>query len=248
MWQGPRVRRGHVAGWRGLRRDGIPIRVASTRAVASAGLPGRSAPAAQPRAAPGRLFWPDTADGQARTNLRRELHQLRQLVPDEALDVDGTMRSAGATPPRARSTSAAFVTRSTQVRAALAALDATTARRRRSREQGRVAVDTLRRRSSSPGRMTTGCSSARDSLLRGCVELCDDLVDYLASKDPVAAIRAGPATHPARAVGGDGLPAADDAPGRRARPCRRPDDVPPLCRRARGAARRRPDGRRPRRC
>jgi DNA-binding SARP family transcriptional activator len=29
------------------------------------------------------LFWPDSTDGQARTNLRRELHHLRQIVADE---------------------------------------------------------------------------------------------------------------------------------------------------------------------
>ncbi|HEX5295007.1 MAG TPA: hypothetical protein VFX25_39565, partial [Streptosporangiaceae bacterium] len=29
------------------------------------------------------LFWPESADGQALTNLRRELHHLRQLLGDE---------------------------------------------------------------------------------------------------------------------------------------------------------------------
>jgi DNA-binding SARP family transcriptional activator len=38
------------------------------------------------------LFWPDTTDAQARTNLRRELHRLRHALPDAdaILDVDAT--------------------------------------------------------------------------------------------------------------------------------------------------------------
>ena len=38
------------------------------------------------------LFWPDSEDGQARTNLRRELHHLRSEVPDadEIFDLGGT--------------------------------------------------------------------------------------------------------------------------------------------------------------
>jgi DNA-binding SARP family transcriptional activator/tetratricopeptide (TPR) repeat protein len=38
------------------------------------------------------LFWPDTTDAQARTNLRRELHRLRHALPDAdaVLDVDAT--------------------------------------------------------------------------------------------------------------------------------------------------------------
>src|SRR5215213_8343067 len=73
-----------------VRRDGAPVRVASTRVVALLGYLVASAPAAQPRAHLAGLFWPDTADTQARTNLRRELHLLRQIVPEEALDVTDT--------------------------------------------------------------------------------------------------------------------------------------------------------------
>jgi DNA-binding SARP family transcriptional activator len=38
------------------------------------------------------LFWPDSSDAQARTNLRRELHQLREALPDPdaCLAVDST--------------------------------------------------------------------------------------------------------------------------------------------------------------
>jgi len=42
---------------------------------------------AQPRAHLAGLLWPDSDDAQARTNLRRELHHLRGLVP-ECLEVD----------------------------------------------------------------------------------------------------------------------------------------------------------------
>ena len=40
----------------------------------------RDAP--QPRQRLAYLFWPDSKDAQARTNLRRELHTLRRLLPD----------------------------------------------------------------------------------------------------------------------------------------------------------------------
>lgn len=38
----------------------------------------------QPRQRLADLFWPDSKDAQARTNLRRELHTLRRLLPDAA--------------------------------------------------------------------------------------------------------------------------------------------------------------------
>ena len=36
------------------------------------------------------IFWPDSNEGQARTNLRRELHNLRQALPnpDQFLNVE----------------------------------------------------------------------------------------------------------------------------------------------------------------
>ncbi len=48
----------------------------------------RSAP--QPRQRIAFLFWPDSTDAQARTNLRRELHHLRHVLPDadQFIDVD----------------------------------------------------------------------------------------------------------------------------------------------------------------
>ena len=54
--------------------------------------------------------------------------------------------------------------------------------------------------------------------------------------------RAGPSAHPARTARGDRLPPADGPAGRGPGPSRRPDDVPPVRRDPRGAARRRSDG------
>jgi DNA-binding SARP family transcriptional activator len=60
---------------------GVLIR--SSRAVALVAFLVVHAGSPQPRQRIAGLFWPDSTDAQALTNLRRELHQLRQVVGDE---------------------------------------------------------------------------------------------------------------------------------------------------------------------
>jgi DNA-binding SARP family transcriptional activator/tetratricopeptide (TPR) repeat protein len=75
----------HVSllGEQSITDDGTGVRARSSRTVALIGFlvthPG--SPQARQRIAG--LFWPESADGQALTNLRRELHQLRQVLGHE---------------------------------------------------------------------------------------------------------------------------------------------------------------------
>ena len=62
---------------------GTGPRARSSRAVALVGFLAAHASSPQPRQRIAGLFWPDSTDAQALTNLRRELHQLRQVLADE---------------------------------------------------------------------------------------------------------------------------------------------------------------------
>ena len=62
---------------------GAGARARSSRAVALVAFLAAHAGSPQPRQRIAGLFWPDSTDAQALTNLRRELHQLRQILADE---------------------------------------------------------------------------------------------------------------------------------------------------------------------
>ena len=59
------------------------VRIRSSRTVALIGFLAAHAGSPQTRQRIAGLFWPESGDGQALTNLRRELHSLRQLLGDE---------------------------------------------------------------------------------------------------------------------------------------------------------------------
>ena len=59
------------------------FRLRSARAVVLVAFLATHAGSPQPRARIAGLFWPESTDAQALTNLRRELHHLRQVLSDE---------------------------------------------------------------------------------------------------------------------------------------------------------------------
>ena len=63
--------------------DGAGIRTRSSRSVALVAFLVVHAGSPQPRQRIAGLFWPESTDAQALTNLRRELHQLRQVLGDD---------------------------------------------------------------------------------------------------------------------------------------------------------------------
>src|SRR5215213_2434352 len=58
------------------------VRTRSSRTTALIGFLAAHTPRPQSRQLIAGLFWPDSGDGQALTNLRRELHHLRELLGD----------------------------------------------------------------------------------------------------------------------------------------------------------------------
>ena len=75
----------HVSllGERSITDDGAGIQVRSSHAVALVAFLAAHAGAPQPRQRIAGMFWPDSTDAQALTNLRRELHHLRQVLADD---------------------------------------------------------------------------------------------------------------------------------------------------------------------
>src|SRR3954467_4896133 len=63
--------------------DGGGVRTRSPRTVALVAFLATHAGSPQPRQRIAGLFWPESTDAQALTNLRRELHNLRQVLGPE---------------------------------------------------------------------------------------------------------------------------------------------------------------------
>ncbi|MGW3961176.1 ATP-binding protein [Amycolatopsis sp. NPDC005003] len=135
---------------------------------------------AQPRRLLAGLFWPDSTDAQALTNLRRELHQLRRVLGDPpALTVTGQdlcWRDTPSSRVDVREFAAAH-------RAALAAA-----------EPGEAVAHARAALAAYRGELLPGLAddwvlAARAELERQCVELCD-LICRTPSGDPAAALAA----------------------------------------------------------
>jgi DNA-binding SARP family transcriptional activator len=72
-----------LLGEQAITRDGTGVRVRSSRGVALVAFLVVHAGVPQARERIAGLFWPESADGQALTNLRHELHYLRQVLAEE---------------------------------------------------------------------------------------------------------------------------------------------------------------------
>jgi DNA-binding SARP family transcriptional activator len=75
----------HVSllGSQGITEDGTSVHACSSRAVALVAFLAVHAGAPQSRHRIAGMFWPESSDAQALTNLRRELHHLRQVLSGE---------------------------------------------------------------------------------------------------------------------------------------------------------------------
>jgi DNA-binding SARP family transcriptional activator/tetratricopeptide (TPR) repeat protein len=75
----------HVSllGEQAITEDGTGIQARSSRAIALVAFLAAHAGAPQSRQHIAGVFWPDSTDAQALTNLRRELHHLRQILGEE---------------------------------------------------------------------------------------------------------------------------------------------------------------------
>ena len=72
-----------LLGEQAITDDGTGVQTRSSRAVALVAFLVAHAGVPQPRQRIAGMFWPDSTDAQALTNLRRELHHLRQVLGDD---------------------------------------------------------------------------------------------------------------------------------------------------------------------
>ena len=142
----------------------------SSRSIALLGFLAVHADAPQPRQRLAATFWPDSAEQQARTNLRRELHHLRVLLDDDPSLVVEPTTLMWREWPTCRVDVCVF---HRERRLALQALAA--GNQRAMLEHGAAAVEEYRG-DLLPGMYDDWVLAEREELRRQCVELCDRLV------------------------------------------------------------------------
>ena len=141
------------------------VRTRSSRTVALVAYLALHAGAPQTRQRIAGLFWPDSTDAQALTNLRRELHHLRRALGDEpCLEVtakDLCWRDTATTGSTCACSTASGAAALAARRTHEAALRHADGRPRR-----------VRRRPAARACTTTGCWTPGPSCSAQCVELC----------------------------------------------------------------------------
>ena len=136
----------------------------------------------QPRAHLAALLWPDSEEAQARTNLRRELHNLRVMLGDnECLQVDGSTLCW-------RRGSDCAVDVHDFLNACECAVAALASGERSSIEEHGGRVLALYQGSFLPGCDDDWALAVRQELKQTCVDLCDSVAGYwMSSGDPTTA-------------------------------------------------------------
>ena len=158
------------------------------------------------------LFWPDSTDAQALTNLRRELHHLRHVLGDEPSLVVTARELCWQDTETCRVDLRIFDIEREAAVAAAAAGDDKGVLVHAAAAAAQYRGDLL------PGVYDDWLLDARSALERQCTDLCD-LLGATRARDLTGAVDA--AADPAAAAGGGRLSHPDAAAGRPGRPCRR---------------------------
>ncbi|MCZ4126188.1 AfsR/SARP family transcriptional regulator, partial [Streptomyces sp. H39-S7] len=155
----------------------------SSRAVALLGYLVLRAGMAQSRRHLAAVFWPDSAEAQARTNLRRELHHLRILLgPDPSL-VIGSATLGWVDSPSCRVDVRVFGTERAAAMSARATGDRIGFLTHAAAAIGEYRGDL------APGSFDSWIIDERERLRRECVDLCDLAVTgWLDAGDPLRAV------------------------------------------------------------
>jgi DNA-binding SARP family transcriptional activator len=151
----------------------------SSRSVALLGFLAVHADAPQPRQRLAAIFWPDSTEQQARTNLRRELHHLRVLLGDDPSLVVEPATLTWREWPTCRVDVCMFRRERQLALRALAAGD-----HRAMLEHAAAAVEEYRG-DLLPGMYDDWVLAKREQLSRQCVELCDQLIAGLRDEGDV---------------------------------------------------------------
>ena len=139
----------------------------SARAIALIAFLALGAGSPQPRQRIAGLFWPDSADGQALTNLRREVHHLRQVLDDDPALVVTPRDLCWQDTPGCRVDLRVFATAAAAAQAAAAAGDSAAVITHATGALAEYRGDLL------PGQYDDWLAEARSDLDRQCVDLCD---------------------------------------------------------------------------
>ena len=156
-----------VLGEQSVTDDGTGVRARSSRTVALIAFLVIHAGSPQGRQRIAGLFWPDSTDRQALTNLRRELHQLRQILGDQPSLIVTSRDLCWCDTQTCHVDVRTFDIEREAARAAAAAADDDGVLLHATRALAEYRGDLL------PGVYEDWVLEARSQLERQCVELCD---------------------------------------------------------------------------